>query len=171
MAMFNSIKIFPIVVDDLEPIANDVVEHFKKQEFEVETEQTITGGWDISLAKGNMFKAVLGMKTALKVSIEPSQSITTAKAEIGIFGTQAIPTLISLFVLWPVLITQIWGMVKQSNLDDEALECVEASLKAHAPAAFGQSGGLADSVFCTGCGAKIQTPAKFCPECGAKITA
>ncbi|MGR9116337.1 MAG: zinc ribbon domain-containing protein [Gammaproteobacteria bacterium] len=171
MAMFNSIKMFPIVVDDLEPIANDVMDHFKKQNFDVEAEQTITGGWDISLAKGNMFKAVLGMKTALKVSIEPSQSITTAKAGIGIFGAQAVPSVISMFFLWPVLITQIWGMVKQSSLDDEALECVEASLKAHAPAAFGQRGGLSDSAFCTECGTNIQAGAKFCPQCGAKVTA
>lgn len=169
MAMFNSIKIFPIVVDDLEPVANDVMAHFKEQGFEVEAEQTLTNGWDISLAKGNMFKAVLGMKTALKLSIEPSQSITTAKAGIGIFGAQAIPAIISLFFLWPVLITQIWGMVQQSNMDDEALECVEASLKAHAPAAFTQTGGLADSVFCTECSAKVQKSAKFCPQCGAKI--
>ena len=75
-----------------------------------------------------------------------------------------------MFFLWPVLITQIWGLVQQSSLDDEALDCVEASLKAHAPAAFGQAGGLANSVFCTECGGKVQAPAKFCPQCGAKVT-
>jgi len=169
MAMFQSTKISPIVLDDLEPVAKDVAAHFERQGFDVEAQPTVTGGWDISLAKGNMFKAVLGMKTALKVSIETGENNTTANAGVGIFGVQAIPTLIALFVTWPVLITQLWGMVKQAKLDDEALECVVTSLKAHAPTPYRQTAGYgAGAAFCTECGGQMPAAAKFCPECGSK---
>jgi hypothetical protein len=47
------------------------------------------------------------------------------EAGVGIFGQQAIPTIISMFFFWPVLLTQIWGLIQQSNLDDKAAEIVE----------------------------------------------
>ena len=76
-----------------------------------------------------MFKAVLGLKSALKVSLIPKDNAIAFEAGIGIFGQQAIPTIISMLFFWPVLITQIWGIVQQSKLDDKALEIAEEVLK------------------------------------------
>ncbi len=168
MAMFESTKIVPIVLPDLTPVANDTMNHFRKQGYEVAGEPTITGGWDISITKGNLFKTILGMKTALKISIEPSPAMTTVKADVGLFGTQAIPTAIALLVFWPVLIAQMWGLVQQSKLDDEAIDCVEASLKAHAPHIEGPSSGGEQTAHCPACGARLPLDAKFCPVCGTK---
>jgi hypothetical protein len=36
-----------------------------------------------------------------------------------------------LLVFWPVIIAQIWNMAQESNLDEEALDVAEESLKAH----------------------------------------
>ena len=43
----------------------------------------ISGGYDISITKGNMFKAVLGMKTALKVHIYPANEQIWPMPESG----------------------------------------------------------------------------------------
>ena len=114
------------------------------------------------------------MKSALSIEIEPSGAGTEIKAGVGIFGQQAIPTAISMLIFWPVLVTQIWGMVRQSKLDDEAINAVERSLESHtklspdrssAVSLQSQSGGK----FCTNCGHACTGQAKYCPECGVKL--
>ncbi len=163
MGIFQTIKYLPYVLDDLTPVAEETMNHFKEKGFDVAGEKTLTNGWDLSLAKGKWFKTVLGLKSALKVSIEPSGNVTIAKASVGLFGTQAIPTMISLFITWPVLLTQIWGLVKQSKLDDEAINFIEASLQTHAKT-------QASGKFCPNCGTVLpSTSAKFCAGCGIKL--
>ena len=89
-------------------------------------------------------------------------------AGVGIFGQQAIPTIISMLFAWPVLITQIWGLVQQSKLDDQALEIAETVIH--------ESDSRPDSVqskigqkFCVGCGHPLPDGAIFCPKCGLKV--
>jgi hypothetical protein len=180
MGAFESVQSFPVVLPDLSPVAGEVVRHFQQQGYEVKAEPTITRGWDISISKGGTFKAVLGMKTALKVSLESVGPTTTAKAGIGIFGLQAIPTVISLLFFWPVLIPQIWGMVQTSKLDEEALRVIETSLRSYSSGASGSmaaagpgamSGTTAanpQGKFCTNCGTKLAAMAQFCSECGTR---
>ena len=76
-------------------------------------------------------KAIIGMKTALNIKIEPVANGTTVDAGVGIFGQQAIPTAITLLVFWPVIIAQVWNMAQESKLDEEAIRVTEESLKAH----------------------------------------
>jgi hypothetical protein len=182
MAVFKSRRLFPYALRDLTPVARDVVEHFRKQEYEVSSQETITNGFDISITKGGIFKSVLGLKTALKISIEPANEMTKSQAGVGIFGQQAIPTAITLFVFWPVLITQIWGLVRSSKLDDEALNAIETSLKIHGRETDQSVPSLRDAAaeavvatspsvnaFCTECGAALPVSAKFCPGCGMAV--
>ena len=88
-----------------------------------------TGGVQVSIRKGGTFKAIIGMKTALNVRIEPVANGTTVEAGVGIFGQQAIPTAITLLVFWPVIIAQVWNMAQESKLDEEALESPKRALK------------------------------------------
>jgi hypothetical protein len=131
MGTFNSTKTFPYFVEDVAPVAQDVMDHFKEQDFEVTETNLPMGGAQVSIRKGGTFKAIIGMKTALNIKIEPVANGTTVDAGVGIFGQQAIPTAITLLVFWPVLIAQVWNMAHESNLDDEALRVAEESLKAH----------------------------------------
>jgi len=131
MGTFNSTKTFPYSVEDVAPVAQDVMHHFEEQDFEVTETNIPTGGAQVSIRKGGTFKAIIGMKTALNIKIEPVANGTTVDAGVGIFGQQAIPTAITLLVFWPVLIAQVWNMARESNLDDEALRVAEESLKAH----------------------------------------
>jgi hypothetical protein len=114
-----------------------------------------------------MFKAVLGMRTAMKIEIDPVSNGVQAKAGIGIWGQQVIPTAITLFLFWPVMITQIWGMVQSSKLDDEAMDVIGRSLAARSSGTSNMAS-TTTGKFCTGCGQSITPTTKFCPECGAK---
>lgn len=171
MGTFQSAKTFRVTVADLSPVANDVTEHFQNQGYEVTGEETITNGWYISIHKGGLFKSVLGMKTALNIELQPSSQGISAKADVGVFGLQAIPTAIMLFVAWPVLLTQIWGLIKQSKLDEEALTVIENSLTAHSLTSFTASTVAAASEiqYCSQCGTQLQPSCKFCPQCGTKL--
>src|SRR3954454_7258054 len=131
MGTFNSTKTFPYSVEDVAPVAQDVMHHFEEQDFEVTETNIPTGGAQVSIRKGGTFKAIIGMKTAMNIKIEPVANGTTVDAGVGIFGQQAIPTAITLLVFWPVIIAQVWNMAYESNLDEEALKVAEESLKAH----------------------------------------
>jgi hypothetical protein len=131
MGTFNSTKTFPYFVEDVAPVAQDVMRHFEQQDFEVTETNIPTGGAQVSIRKGGTFKAIIGMKTALNIKIEPVSNGTTVDAGVGIFGQQAVPTAITLLVFWPVVIAQVWNMAQESNLDDEALRVAGESLKAH----------------------------------------
>src|SRR5918993_2533327 len=131
MGTFNSTKTFPYFVEDVAPVAQEVMRHFESQDFEVTETYIPTGGVQVSIRKGGTFKAIIGMKSALNIKIEPQANGTTVEAGVGIFGQQAIPTAITLLVFWPVIIAQVWNMAQEAKLDEEALSVAEESLKAH----------------------------------------
>ena len=109
------------------------------------------------------------MRSALKVNLMPQGDHILFDASVGIFGQQAIPTIISMLFFWPVLITQIWGMVEQSKLDDKALKIVQDVIDTNSHVGTATAGTNAGSIFCTNCGASVSEQAKFCPNCGAKL--
>ena len=131
MGTFNSSKTFPYFVEDVAPVAQDVMDHFGGQDYEVTETNIPTGGAQVSIRKGGTFKAIIGMKTALNIKIEPVANGTRVEAGVGIFGQQAIPTAITLLVFWPVIIAQVWNMAQEAKLDEEALGVAEESLKVH----------------------------------------
>ena len=109
MGTFATKKILPGNPSLIPAIAEQIRTEFMAEQFEVQIDNLLSGGVDISISKGNLFKAVLGLKSALKVSLIPKDNAIAFEAGIGIFGQQAIPTIISMLFFWPVLITQIWG--------------------------------------------------------------
>src|ERR671939_315081 len=137
MGTFNSSKTFPYFVEDVAPVTQDLMRHFEGQDFEVSETNIPTGGVQISIRKGGTFKAIIGMKTALNIKIEPEANGTKVEGGVGIFGQQAIPTAITLLVFWPVIIAQVWNMAQEAKLDEEALRVAEESLKAHSEVATG----------------------------------
>jgi len=167
MKIFNTTRTFDIAISDLKPVADEVGAHFDAAGYEVEVGR-IPAGWLVSLHKGGTFKAILGMKTALNLKITRSDSTITANADVGLFGTQAIPTLVMFLAAWPVLFTQIWGLVRQSKLDDEAIEAVASALErlqTQPPA----NDVRAEIVHCSGCGITMEQGARFCHRCGLPI--
>ena len=170
MGTFKSSKIIngsPVLIPQT---GRDVMNYFLAEGYDVTGDSLISGGYDISVSKGGMFKAVLGMKTALKIVIRPQGGQIAIEAGVGVFGQQAIPTIISMLFFWPVLITQIWGIVKQSNLDEKAIEIAESSIIHHNQGTPGSLFAQAqNNIFCTRCGTANAEGVKFCRECGGKL--
>ena len=168
MGTFNTHKIISADASLIPSMANKITNHFKAEGYESDVKVSDLGTYDISLTKGGMFKAVLGLKTALKITLKPEANGVSFDAGIGIFGQQLIPALIMYFVAWPVLLTQIWGMVQQSNLDDTALFLAESVIPSE-PTRLGAVNPTDISSFCPHCGGKHDAGMKFCPYCGAKL--
>lgn len=168
MATFKSERMFTSNSTNLNAVATFTKDYFENKGYQVAVEENALG-YLISISKGGMFKAVLGMKTALNIEIKKLSSGIFAEAKVGIFGQQLIPSMITLFVAWPILVTQISGLVSQSKLDDEAMDVIEQAIRSQerntAPA-FTQSHGA--TIFCTSCGNSIKPDARFCSSCGAK---
>lgn len=169
MATFSTKKRLYGSTSLIPTIANRIQEEFQNDGYEVSMDALSSGGYDISITKGGVFKAVLGMKTALKVTLLPQGNNINFEAGVGIWGQQAIPTVISMLFFWPVLITQIWGMVEQSKLDDKALEIAQDVICMNNRVASSHSNVNTGGKFCTDCGASITEQANFCPECGARL--
>ena len=122
--MFKSSRIFYHVSQYTDQVATNVVDKLRQQGFEVNWVKMPSGDWDISIKKGNLFKAVLGLQTALKITLSNTAPHVCAKAGVGIFGQQAIPTILTVCVWWPFAITQIWGIIKQAKLDQTVLDTI-----------------------------------------------
>lgn len=168
MGTFNTHKIINAEPSLIPAMANKITDYFKSQGYEVDVQVSDLGTYDISLTKGGMFKAVLGLKTALKVTLKPEADRVSFDAGIGIFGQQLIPALIMYFVAWPVLLTQIWGMVQQAKLDDTALMLAESVIPYNS--ALGRTvESTSISSFCPNCGGKHDVSMRFCPFCGVKL--
>jgi hypothetical protein len=131
MGAFNSSRTVPHVVEGLSPVAQDVMRHFEQQDYEVTTADIPAGGVQVSIRRGGTFKAIIGLRSALNIKIEPQANGTRLQAGVGIFGQQAIPTAITLLVFWPVVVAQVWNMAQEAKLDEEALGVAEESLRAH----------------------------------------
>ena len=105
-------------------IAEQITKEFKAEGYEVDCKK-IENHYDISLTNGGLVKSAVGLKTALKINIYPNNGHIHIDAGIGVFGQQALPTAVAALVAWPVAATQIWGLVKQSKLDDKAVAIAE----------------------------------------------
>ncbi len=137
MAKFQAEKKIDAVLDQegLQAVAADVAKHFAGQEYEVDSSPLEDReGWLVSITRGGFFRTVSGQKTALNVSIWSTADGTNVDADVGLFRSQAVPTLITVFIFWPIILGQIWGLVKESKIDDEALAVAERSIRTHATA-------------------------------------
>lgn len=165
MATYSTQKLLEASASQIPEIAEAIRQDFANDGFEVNVDTLLSGGRDISITKGNLFKAVLGMRSALKITLSPRADGVFFDANVGIYGQQAIPTIISMLFFWPVLLTQIWGLIEQSALDDRALEVAEEAIGKNSVSASSK----ASTKFCTNCGVKVLDYIKFCPNCGIKI--
>ena len=166
MGIYSKKKLLAAHTSQISTIADAIQNDFMRDGFDVNVDTLMSGGTDISITKGNLFKAVLGMRSALKITLIPQTDGVLFDANVGIYGQQAIPTVISMLFFWPVLITQIWGWVEQSSLDDRALALAEQAIASGHTAVTPQGGSYQ---FCTSCGAKLDGSFKFCSNCGAKL--
>lgn len=147
-------------------ISSAICSYFRSEGYSIEEKGSYSGGKEISVTKGGLFKAILGLRTALNITLQPVGDRIDFEAGVGIFGMQIIPAAITLLVAWPVLVTQIWGMVKQSKLDDKALEIAKNAIASYNSS---RRGGTYCGRTCPNCGNGITPGTRYCPNCGHHI--
>ena len=125
MGLFKSTKLFCSVAPYADTVANSLMSSMRYDGYEVDGVKLPSGDWDISIKKGNLFKAVLGLQTALKVQISSAAPHVYVRAGVGIFGQQVIPTVLTVCVWWPFAILQVWGMIQQNKLDKLVLDKIQ----------------------------------------------
>lgn len=140
-------------------MAEEIRQRFVAEGYKVKVSEMLGGACDISISDSNIFKAVCGLNTALHVTLAPQGNQVYFEAGVGLFAMQAIPTVITMFVFWPVLVTQIWGLVKQAKLDDKALAIAEEVIA--------KAGN--DPLVCKHCGNQYTPGTRFCTQCGQPI--
>ncbi len=165
MATFSTKKILHGSISLIPTIANRIQEEFVNEGYEVAMDALSSGGYDISITKGGFFKAILGMKSALKITLIPQGGNINFEAGIGIWGQQVVPTAISVFLFAPVIFTQIWGLINQAKLDDKALTIAKEVID-NSNMDINVTN---ENKFCTKCGTKNTADAKFCFECGNSL--
>jgi len=165
MGVFNSSKFIPTQLTDLSGVASALKTHFEGKGYTVESTDS-SYGYFISLTKGGIFKSVIGMKTALNIDVRKVSGGISVDAKVGIFGQQLIPSLIMMFIAWPVIFAQITGLVQQSKLDGEAIAVIENAVRASEDGKIINADGAKQ--FCAECGAEIASVSRFCSVCGAK---
>lgn len=70
MGTFNTTKFIPTAMRDFDPVIIRAEEYFRSLGYEFSRGDSASGNY-FSISKGGMFKAVLGMKTALNVEMVP----------------------------------------------------------------------------------------------------
>lgn len=128
MGAFKSKKIIYGDPSRIPYIAEEIRKSFMSEGFEVRIVDPNRGN-EIYITKGGLFKAALGLRSALKVVMKPNrEGNIDFEAGISIVKQQLIPTLLTVCVFSPVVIAQIWGMIKQSKLDEKAIEIAERAM-------------------------------------------
>jgi hypothetical protein len=125
MGIFKTSKLLYGNPDFINTIATAIESKFRADGYDVRIDDTYDNGKNIDISKGGLFKRVLGMRTALKVSLSPCDGNIWFKTDVGIFGNQVIPTILVASGMWIILLPQIWGLVHQARLDDKVLEIAE----------------------------------------------
>lgn len=109
-------------------VAEQIRQTFAADGYEVRIENP-ANGQEIYITKGGFVKAVLGLRSALKVTMKPTRDGNiNFEAGVSIFKQQFVPTVITMCFFSPVVIAQIWGMIKQSKLDEKAVLVAERAL-------------------------------------------
>ena len=109
-------------------VAEQIRQAFAADGYEVRVDNPATGQ-EIYITKGGFVKAALGLRSALKVTMKPARDRNIGfEAGVSIFKQQFVSTVITTCLFTPVILAQIWGMIKQSQLDEKAVAVAERAL-------------------------------------------
>ena len=128
MGAFTTKKTLYGNASQIPAVAEQIHQAFAADGYEVRIDNP-ANGQEIYITKGGFVKAALGLRSALKVTMKPSRNGNIDfEAGVSIFKQQFVPTVITMCFFSPVVIAQIWGMIKQSKLDEKAVAIAEQAL-------------------------------------------
>ena len=125
MGAFTTKKTLYGNASQIPTVAEQIRQAFTADGYEVRIDNP-ANGQEIYITKGGFVKAALGLRSALKVTMKPTRDGNiNFEAGVSIFKQQFVPTVITMCFFSPVVIAQIWGMIKQSKLDEKAVLVAE----------------------------------------------
>lgn len=128
MGAFTTKKTLYGNASQIPAVAEQIRQAFAADGYEVRIDNPAEGQ-EIYITKGGFVKAALGLRSALKVTMKPTRDGNIDfEAGVSIFKQQFVPTVITMCFFSPVVIAQIWGMIKQSKLDEKAVLVAERAL-------------------------------------------
>lgn len=128
MGAFTTKKILYGNVSKITHVSEQIRQSFAAEGYEVRIENPSKGD-EIYITKGGLFKAALGLRSALKITMRPTKDGNiNFEAGVSIFKQQLVPTIITMCFFSPVVLAQIWGMIKQSKLDEKAVAIAERAV-------------------------------------------
>ncbi len=128
MGAFTTKKTLYGNASQIPSVAEKIRKAFVAEGYEVRVDNP-DRGQEIYITKGGLFKAALGLRSALKVIMKPSRDGNiNFEAGVSVLKQQFVPTVITMCFFSPVVIAQIWGMIKQSKLDEKAVAIAERAL-------------------------------------------
>ena len=164
---FYSEKIFNSSPTHISGVVAELKSYYTTHGYEYNENPSDKGGVIIKVTKGGDFRRLLGLQSALEITLEPTSDNTISfKAGIGFWEQQGLATAISALLAsttFITLVTQAWGVIHQAHLDDQALEIAERRLK--------ELEGDMENVeydYCPNCRRKAIV-GKPCPHCGQII--
>ena len=128
MGVFTTKKTLYGNPSQIPAVAEQIRQAFVADGYEVRIDNP-ANDQEIYITKGGFVKAALGLRSALKVTMKPTRDGNiNFEAGVSIFKQQFVPTVITMCFFSPVVIAQIWGMIKQSKLDEKAVAIAERAL-------------------------------------------
>lgn len=128
MGAFTTKKTLYGNASQIPAVAEQIRQAFAADGYEVRIDNP-ANGQEIYITKGGFVKAAIGLRSALKVTMKPTRDGNiNFEAGVSVFKQQFVPTVITMCFFSPVVIAQIWGMIKQSKLDEKAVAIAEQAL-------------------------------------------
>lgn len=128
MGAFTTKKIIYGNSSQIPDVAEQIRQVFVSDGYEVRIVNP-SDGQEIYITKGGFIKTAIGLRSALKITMKPTrEGYIDFTAGVNIFKQQLIPTIITMFVFSPIVISQIWGIIKQAKMDEKALDIAERAL-------------------------------------------
>ena len=126
---FKSTKLFNVPFKYASGIANELMKELEPDGYTVRRDDMASGDIIVSITRGGFFRMIVGLKTALKCAFSKATEGFRVEVKVGLFETQAVPTTIMLVAFWPLIVTQIVGIVKSQKLDKRIFETIDRSIQ------------------------------------------
>ncbi len=158
-------------------------------DFESRTMNLPGGGLAVQARQPASWRSILGMSSALNITISTKGSDLVVEMEAGRWADKIAVGAVGALILHPLLITMAYGIWKQSQLPDRVFSVIEQYIKDRqgstsatriqiqssdesvpkkvVPETFSPS--IPEKIVCSSCGQAANKGAKYCEQCGAKL--